>query len=82
LPSEVKVATVERSLGSPFLKVMVTGEELSPPDQVMVTGVPAVTDDGVEVKAKVLWAAAKVARVEAPTRRALKNCMLLRSDGW
>jgi len=48
----VRTPTVLRSVDTPFRRVMVTGWVESPPVQVIVTGVPAATALGNEVKAR------------------------------
>lgn len=61
-PEVVRVRTVWRLPEGPFLRRRVTGV-LSPPAQVIVTGLPAVSDVGVEVKA--ICAEATAAKREA-----------------
>lgn len=79
----VMVPIVVRSPGLPVLRVMVTGCVESPPVHVSVYVCPALTEDGTEVKAMLLWARTADTKV-ATARDTLKNILtvekILRDD--
>lgn len=73
-PEVVRVDTVWRLLGSPRLRMSVTGSLL--PCQVMVAGWPTVNDCGIEVMAMPAWAATVEAKAARPKKRVLMGCMV------
>ena len=61
------------------MEVEILTADGSPPAHLRVVGFPAVTADGVWVKAILDWARVATTK-EAPTRRALEKCIVMMLD--